>query len=363
LYEQTLTPAERKIAESRDVDAAVDLRSDTVTKPTQAMRQAMAAAEVGDDVYGEDPTVNRLQARAAEIFEREAALFVPSGSMGNLLAIKTWVQPGGEVICDQLAHVNLYELGSMSALAGCFPRTIVAADGILAWDLIKPAIRPKIYYYSQTALVTVENSHNMAGGTVYSAEAVADICGHAHEAGLRVHLDGARIFNAALATGRSVVDLSRHCDSLMFCLSKGLGAPVGSLLLGSREFIDKARATRKMLGGGMRQVGILAAAGLVALEESPKLLLRDHENARFLAEGLAQIPGITVALEKVVTNIVIFDVRGTRRTASQLSTALAKEKVLANSTTEFALRMVTHFDVDRAGCQRALDVLAKLVHG
>lgn len=362
MYESTLTPKGTLEAEfNSDAATVVDLRSDTVTKPTPAMRQAMAAAEVGDDVYGEDPTVNRLQLRAAEIFEREAALFVPSGSMGNLLAIKTWTHPGGEVICEERAHVNHYELASMSAIAGCLPRPVFAPDGILTWGLIASAIRPKVYYYSQTALITIENTHNMAGGTVYSVHGVAEICRRAHDLGLPVHLDGARIFNAAVATGRSVADLSRDCDSVMFCLSKGLAAPAGSLVLGSREFIEKARVTRKMLGGGMRQIGILAAAGLIALEESPRHLQRDHENARFLAKGLAEIPGIAVNLDKVVTNIVIFDIRGTRRDAQQVSSELGKQRILTNPTSEFALRMVTHCDVDRAGCERALDALARIV--
>jgi threonine aldolase len=207
-------------------------------------------------------------------------------------------------------------------------------------------LRPKIYYYSQTSLITIENSHNMAGGSVYSAEAVAEICDRAHDAGLRVHLDGARIFNAAVATGRTVADLSRKCDSVMFCLSKGLG---------------KARVARKMLGGGMRQIGVLAAAGLLALEDSPKILGRDHENARFLAQGLARIAGIAVEQEKVITNIVIFDVRGTGKTAAELSAALAKERILSNPSDNYALRMVTHYDVDREGCQRALEVMARIV--
>jgi threonine aldolase len=325
------------------------------------MRRAMSEAEVGDDVYGEDPTVNRLQSRAAELFDREAALFVPSGSMGNLLAIKTWTRPGEEVICEERAHVNHYELASMSAIAGCFPRPVFAPDGILTWDLIEPRLRPKIYYYSQTSLITIENSHNMAGGSVYSAEAVAEICDRAHDAGLRVHLDGARIFNASVATGRTVAELSRKCDSVMFCLSKGLGAPAGSLLLGTPNFIEQSRITRKMLGGGMRQIGVLAAAGLLALEDSPNILPRDHENARFLAQGLARIDGIAVEQEKVVTNIVIFDVRGTGKTAAELSAALAKEQILANPSDKYALRMVTHYDVDREGCQRALEVMARIV--
>jgi threonine aldolase len=365
LYEQALTPSDEKATKragkSHNAISIVDLRSDTVTKPTLSMRRAMSEAEVGDDVYGEDPTVNRLQSRAAELFDREAALFVPSGSMGNLLAIKTWTRPGEEVICEERAHVNHYELASMSAIAGCFPRPVFAPDGILTWDLIEPRLRPKIYYYSQTSLITIENSHNMAGGSVYSAEAVAEICDRAHDAGLRVHLDGARIFNAAVATGRTVADLSRKCDSVMFCLSKGLGAPAGSLVLGSHDFIGKARVARKMLGGGMRQIGVLAAAGLLALEDSPKILGRDHENARFLAQGLARIAGIAVEQEKVITNIVIFDVRGTGKTAAELSAALAKERILSNPSDNYALRMVTHYDVDREGCQRALEVMARIV--
>src|SRR5580704_7684433 len=224
----------------------VDLRSDTVTKPTPAMRRAMSEAEVGDDVYGEDPTVNKLQDRAAKLFEKEAALWVPTGCMGNLLAIKGWAPPTSEVICEQRAHVNLYELASMSAIAGCLPRTTPAPDGILTWDLIEPMIRPKIYYDSQTVLVTLENTHNMHGGTVYPTAIAEDICDHAHDAGLRVHLDGARIFNAAVALNASVASLTRRFDSVMFCLSKGLGAPVGSMLVGSREFIAKAHIGRKL---------------------------------------------------------------------------------------------------------------------
>jgi threonine aldolase len=339
----------------------VDLRSDTVTKPTTAMRRAMAEAEVGDDVYGEDPTVNKLQARAAEIFGREAALFVPSGSMGNLLAIKNSAPAGTEIICEQRAHTNQYELASMSALAGCFPRTVLAPDGILSWDLIETLIRPKNYLFSQTGMVWLENTHNMAGGSVHPQASADEICDHTHSLGLPLHLDGARIFNAAVATGKSVAELSRKFDSVMFCLSKGLGAPVGSMLLGSREFIQKAHVTRKMLGGAMRQAGVLAAAGLIALEESPKILTRDHENARFLAEGLSRIKGISVDPKKVVTNIVIFDVSATGQTAADISGALAKRKILANPTEKFLIRMVTHYDVDRAACERALQGVSEVV--
>jgi threonine aldolase len=341
----------------------VDLRSDTVTRPTPAMRRAMAQAEVGDDVYGEDPTVNRLQARIAEIFQREASLFLPSGSMGNLLAIKTWTKPGMEVICEQRAHVNEYELASMSVVAGCMPRTTSAPNGILNWNLIEPLIRPKAYYFSQTGMVTLENTSNMHGGTVYPPEVAEEICDRAHAAGLPVHLDGARIFNAAAALGRSVAELTRKFDSVMFCLSKGLGAPVGSMLVGAREFIEKAHIGRKMLGGGMRQAGVLAAAGLVALEESPKFLARDHENARRLAEGLSRIEGVAIDTKKVVTNIVIADVKATRRSAAEICSDLARRGILCAPSAPFAIRMVTHYDVDSAGIERALAAIAHVLSG
>ncbi len=339
----------------------VELRSDTFTKPTPAMRRAMAEAEVGDDVYAEDPTINRLQERAAEIFEREAALFVPSGSMGNLLAIKAWTRPTNEVICEARSHVNLYELGSMATIAGCFPRNTPAPDGILTWDLIEPLIREKIYSDSQTALVTLENTHNMHGGTVYSVAATEEICDRAHAAGLRVHMDGARIFNASVALGRSVADLTRKADSVMFCLSKGLGAPVGSMVVGSRDFIAEARIGRKLLGGGMRQAGVLAAAGLIALEETPKILHRDHENARYLAERIAPMKGVALDPKKVVTNIVIFDVRATGRTADEIVAELEKRGILSQTTAKFSVRFVTHYDVDRAGIDRAIAVLAEVL--
>lgn len=341
-------------------DVAVDLRSDTVTKPTPEMRRAMAEAEVGDDVYGEDPTVNKLQARAAEIFEREAALFVPSGSMGNLVAVKCWTHHGNEVICEERGHINQYELASISAVAGCMPRTTSAPGGILTWELIEPLIRPKIYYRAQTALISLENTHNMAGGTVYPPEVAEEICDRAHAVHLPVHLDGARIFNAAVALGRSVAALTRKFDSVMFCLSKGLGAPVGSMLVGSREFVEKAHVYRKLFGGGMRQAGVLAAAGLVALEKSPSRLHEDHENARYLAEGLAKIPGIGVDPKKVQTNIVIFDVRGTGRAAAEICGELGKRKILAGPTDKYAIRMVTHCDVNRAGIDRALAALREI---
>ena len=342
-------------------DSFVDLRSDTVTRPTPAMRRAMAESEVGDDVYGEDPTINKLQDRAAEMLGFEAGLFVPTGSMGNLLAIKTWARPGMEVICDQKAHIYHYEMAAISAIAGCLPTTVSTPDGILSWDLIEPLIRPRIYYRAQTGLIELESTHNMQGGTVYPPDVIAEICDHAHAAGIPVHLDGARIFNAATALNCSVADIARNVDSLMFCFSKALGAPVGSMLVGTGEFIGKARVGRKLLGGGMRQAGVLAAAALVALEETPKRLACDHENARFLADGLANIKGISLDLKKVMTNIVIFDVKGTGQTAEAVVGAMKAEKILCGSTGKFSIRMVTHYDVDRAGIERALMAMSKVV--
>lgn len=345
----------------KPIDGVVDLRSDTVTRPTAAMRRAMAEAEVGDDVYGEDPTVNRLEKRAAEIFGKEAALFVPTGCMGNLISIKVWTHHGSEVICEERSHVNLYELASMSAIAGCMPRATRAEDGLLTWKHVEAAIRPKIYYDSQTALVCLENTNNMWGGTVYPTAQTQEICDRAHEYGLRVHLDGARVFNAAVALGEDVRHMTAKFDSVMFCLSKGLGAPVGSMIAGSREFIEKGRIYRKMFGGGMRQAGVLAAAGLLALEESPKRLHVDHENARRLAEGIAKIPGLQIDPSRVKTNIVIFDCSKAGKTAVELCEALQPHGIWAQDTSPYSVRFVTHCDVNREGIERALDVLREVV--
>jgi threonine aldolase len=339
----------------------VDLRSDTFTLPTPAMRRAMAEAEVGDDVYLEDPTVNRLEKRAAEIFGKESALFVPTGCMGNLISIKVWTRHGDEVICEERSHVNLYELASMSAIAGAMPRIARSDDGILTWKKIEAVIRPRIYYDSQTALVCLENTHNMAGGTLYPTAQVNEICAGAHAVNLKVHLDGARIFNAAVALGESVADMARNVDSVMFCLSKGLGAPVGSMVVGSQEFIDKARVYRKMFGGGMRQVGVLAAAGLIALEESPKRLHEDHANAKYLADEVGKIANLVLESPAVKTNIVIFDCERTGLNAVQFCEALQPHGILALDTALYSVRFVTHCDVDRAGCERAVQVVREVV--
>ncbi|PYT91126.1 MAG: low specificity L-threonine aldolase [Acidobacteria bacterium] len=357
---QRVDPDEVKVS-GKALEGVVDLRSDTVTRPTDEMRRAMAAAEVGDDVYGEDPTVNRLEKRAAEIFGKEAALFVPTGCMGNLISIKIWTHHGNEVICEERSHVNLYELASMSAIAGCMPRGARGEDGILTWEEIKAAIRPKIYYDSQTALVCLENTSNMAGGTIYPTEQVNEICDNAHKIGLKVHLDGARIFNAATALGDHVAVTTKKVDSVMFCLSKGLGAPVGSMVAGTKAFIEKARIYRKMFGGGMRQAGVIAAAGLIALEKSPARLHVDHENAKLLAEGIAEIPGLKIDPKKVRSNIVIFDCAKTGMTAVELCDAVHAHGVWAQDTALYSVRVVTHCDVHRAGCERALEVLREVV--
>jgi threonine aldolase len=324
------------------------------------MRRAMAEAEVGDDVYGEDPTINRLEQRAAEIFGREAAIFVPTGTMGNQIAIKCHTRPGQEVICEARSHILDYEMAMMAHFSGCMPRAIPGEDGILRWSDVKKKIRPKTYYVAQTGLVELENTHNMAGGTVYPVEVAEEICDGAHEAGLPVHLDGARVFNAAAALGRPVAEVTKKFDSVMFCLSKGLGAPVGSLLVGSRKFIDQARIYRKSLGGGMRQAGILAAAGLIALEEMPKRLSEDHANARWMAEELARIAGIQLDPTKVMTNIVVFNVSGTRKTSAEITRALAERDVLINGIDPETMRLVTHMDVDRAACGRAVEALRQV---
>src|SRR5436309_16027936 len=354
--ETKLAKPESAKSEDHKPAAIIDLRSDTVTKPTPEMRHAMAEAEVGDDVYGEDPTVNRLEARAAQIFEREASIFVPTGTMGNQIAIKIHTRHGQEIICEERAHIINLESATISAFSGCMPRPIYGEDGILTWDQIKRRIAPKVYYRAQTGLIVLENTLNLAGGTIFPQAAADEICGKAHETGIPVHLDGARIFNAAAATGKTIAELSRKFDSVMFCLSKGLGAPVGSMLLGSKVFIEQARIYRKAMGGGMRQAGVLAAAGLVALEKMPARLKEDHENARLLAEGLAQAPGIKIDPAKVLTNILVFDVSGTG-TAPDFNQKLAERNVLANAISGEHMRLVTHMDVTREQCLRTIDAV------
>ncbi len=353
-----------KIAEPQQVTTteqktkpALDFRSDTVTKPTPEMRRAMAEAEVGDDVYGEDPTINRLEERAAQIFAREAAIFVPTGTMGNQIAIKIHTHHGQEIICEERGHIFNYEMATLATFSGCLVRPIYGEDGVLTWSEIKKRIAPGIYYKAQTGLISLENTHNMAGGTVYPQEVADEICDCAHEIGLPVHLDGARVFNAAIAMGRPVSEITKKFDSVMFCLSKGLGAPVGSMLVGSKAFIEKARRYRKALGGGMRQAGVLAAAGLIALEKMPARLKEDHDNARFMAEGLAQVSGIKIDPKKVATNILVFNISGTGMNTADFSRKLAERNVLAAGIDPENMRFVTHMDVSRAACEQALEAI------
>jgi threonine aldolase len=324
------------------------------------MRAAMASAQVGDDVYGEDPTIIRLEARAAEMFGKEAALFVPTGTMGNQIAIRLHTQHGQEVICEARSHVLDWEMAMMSAFSGCLPRTIAAEHGILTWQQISRAIAPKLYYHAQTGLICLENSHNMAGGTVTPLPIYEEIWKGAAAAGLPTHLDGARVFNAAVALGIDVADLTRGFDTVNFCLSKGLGAPVGSILVGSRASIDRARIFRKALGGGMRQAGILAAAGLIALEVGPSRLHEDHANARVLAEAVATCEGIEIDLPSVQTNIVLFTLCDGGDAPSVVA-SLKRDGILCSAIGTSSIRLVTHLDVSHEQCERAASTLVKLL--
>ncbi len=331
----------------------IDLRSDTVTRPTPEMRKAMAEAEVGDDVYGEDPTVNRLEARAAEILGMEAALFVPSGTMGNAIAVRVLTERGDEVLAERRSHVVRYELSGMSVLSGVMPRMADAPGGHLTPDDVRAAVSPRAYYKSDVTLVVLENTHNLGGGTVQRVQEVEAVVAAARECGFRVHLDGARIWNASVALGVPPSALVQGVDTVMSCLSKGLCAPVGSVLASSRERIEKARRVRKLLGGGMRQAGILAAAGLVALDTLIPRLADDHAHAKLLAEALSRAKGVRVA--PVETNIVVATLED--RTAPDVVAALRQEGVLATAMDARTLRLVTHRDVSREDCERAAGAL------
>jgi len=335
----------------------IDLRSDTVTKPTAAMRAAMASAEVGDDVYGEDPAVNRLEARAAEIFGREAALLVPTGTMGNTIAARLHLQSGQEVICEERAHVLDWEMAMIASYAGCVPKTVYGERGVLTWELIQKKLAPKIYYKAQTGLIWMENTANIAGGTVTPLDVMEEVWDGARDAGLPTHLDGARIFNAATALDMDVATLTRGFDTVMFCLSKGLGAPVGSMLVGSKKNMEKARVYRKALGGGMRQAGVLAAAGMIALEEMPLRLHEDHANARMLAEVLAQCRHAGIDMDGVQSNIVVFQCEDSGKVAA----GLKERGILVSVIGPQTVRLVTHFDVGREACESAAAALRELL--
>jgi threonine aldolase len=326
----------------------IDLRSDTVTRPTPEMRAAIASAEVGDDVYGEDPTVNRLQEVAAARFGKEAALFVPSGSMANQVAIRAHTEHGDAVIAAQSSHHFLFESGAAGALSGV-QFALVGEDGLFGPDDLHAAVYPREHHFARTRLVCIENTHNRSGGRVFPFDLLKDVAQAAREHDLRLHLDGARVFNAEIATGIPVEDWARPFDSVSFCLSKGLGAPVGSLIVGSTEFITQAHRFRKMFGGGMRQAGVLAAAGLYALEHHVKRLVDDHANASRLAAGLAELPGVRLVREPE-TNMVLFRVQDLRRFLDQCRLAQVRISPIATDT----LRAVTHLDVSSRDIEEAL---------
>ncbi|QUW03262.1 aminotransferase class I/II-fold pyridoxal phosphate-dependent enzyme [Chloracidobacterium validum] len=342
-------------------NALVDLRSDTVTRPSPAMREAMYRAAVGDDVYLEDPTVNELQVRAAALLGFEAALFVPTGTMGNQICLRLHAPPGSEIIVESRAHVYEWELGALAAVSGLVPRLVPSERGLPTWEAIAAAIQPNVYYRTQTALICLENTHNMHGGTVADLPEMTRILREAAARNLPVHLDGARLFNAAVTLGRTVAELAQGFSSVMVCLSKGLGAPAGSLIFGTQAFIERARVVRKMFGGGMRQAGVLAAAGLVALEEGPAYLAADHANATWLAAELANLPRLHVDITRVETNIVMCDVTQTGLTATAFCERLKPYGVLAGPASPTTVRLVTHRDAPFEACRQAVENIRRFL--
>ena len=343
----------------------IDLRSDTVTKPTPEMRDAMARAEVGDDVYGEDPTVNRLEARAAELLGKQAGLYVPSGTMGNLAAVLTHCGRGSEIILGEKAHTFLYEVGGISALGGIHPHTIPnQTDGTLKLDDIRGAVRGEDIHDPPTRLILLENTHNRCGGVVLSPAYTRQVAALAAEQGLKVHLDGARIFNAAAALDVDPVELTDPVDSVMFCLSKGLSAPVGSVLCGSKEFIDRARKTRKMLGGGMRQAGVIAAAGFYALEHVRPRLTEDHRRAQALAEGLTEVPGLVLDPPQPATNMVYCNLAPeVDLSAEEVARRMRQRGVLIGVTGDRRHRLVTHLWIDDAQVNAVVAAFEEVLAG
>lgn len=337
--------------------SAIDLRSDTVTRPTPAMRQAMAEAEVGDDYYGEDPTVNRLQEKAARLLGFEAALFLPSGTMGNEIAIRILTEPGQEVLCDGRTHVVQYELAGMAVLSGVAPHTVQTEDGRLTAEHVRRALKPRTLNRPEIGLVVLENTHNLGGGAVTTVDETREVIASAREAGLNVHIDGARIWNAAVALGVPPAALAQGADTLMVDLSKGLCSPVGALLLGSAERMARARRVRQQLGGGMRQAGVIAAPGLVALDTMIPRLALDHANAALLGEAIGGGPGIRVA--PVRTNIVAVTL--VDRSVPEVVAALESRGVRASAMDATTLRLVTHRDVSRADCERAAAVISAVL--
>jgi threonine aldolase len=340
----------------------VDLRSDTLTLPTPEMREAMARAEVGDDVWEEDPTMRRLEALASSRLGKEAGLFVTSGTQGNLVSVLAQTRPGQEVVLDAYAHIFNAEVASAAVIGGVQMRPTVTERGFLSPAQVREALRPANIHVPPTGLVCIENTHNRHGGTCCTPEEISAVAAVAHERGVPVHLDGARIFNAAVALGRPARDFARDVDSVTFCVSKGLSAPVGSLICGNADFIGRARRVRKMLGGGMRQAGIIAAAGIVALERMVDRLAEDHVNARTLAEGLARLPRISIDLASVQTNIVIMRIDRPGG-ADEMVAGCAARKVKLHAMSPTFIRCVTHKDVDADDVARALDAFKEIAKG
>ncbi len=343
------------------MSTTIDLRSDTVTLPTPRMMEAIAHAELGDDVFGEDPTVKRLQRLAAEKLGKEDALFVASGTMGNLVAVLTHCGRGDEMIAGDQAHVFFYEAGGSAALGGVHVRTVPNGRGVPSLADVEAAIRPEDVHFPHSKLLCLENTHNRCGGVAVTPRQTAELVDLAHRHGLKVHLDGARLFNAAVALGVDVKELARGCDSVNICLSKGLAAPVGSVLVGSAEFIAAARRNRKVVGGGMRQAGILAAAGIVALEEMIDRLSEDHTNARILAAGLAGVTSLTVDLTTVQTNIVVVGIARPGMTPAQFTSSMQELGVRVNGFGGNTVRMVTHYGIERDDIHRAIEAASKVM--
>ena len=337
----------------------VDLRSDTVTLPTAEMLEAMKTAPLGDDVYREDPTVNQLEELAAKKMGKEAALLTTSGTQANLVSTLSQTKRGEEVILEAEAHMYYYEVGAFSALGGLIPRLVKGHRGVLTPQDIESALRPPNIHFPPTSLVCIENTHNRAGGTVWTPSQTKAVFDFAHVRGLKVHMDGARIFNAAVAQGIDVRELTQFVDSMMFCLSKGLSAPIGSMAVGDREFVDSARRYRKMLGGGMRQAGVIAAAGIVAIEKMVDRLKDDHANAQILAKGLMSIDGISVDLSQVQTNIVVHDVSGLGIDGETWIAKLNESGVKAGALEGSRVRMVTHRGIETDDIEYALEVMKK----
>ncbi len=338
----------------------IDLRSDTVTKPSPAMREAMMKAEVGDDVFGEDPTVNILQQKVADLLGKEAALYVPSGTQANQICIKVHTQPGDEVIMEKGCHLFNYETGALSFLSGIQPHVIEGIRGVMQVEDVKKAIRPKAYYMPRSALLAVENTHNRAGGTIYPIETIRELHNLTRAEKMGFHLDGARLWNACVETGISPKEYAAYFDSVSVCLSKGLGAPVGSVIAGSKEFVEKARKFRKIFGGGMRQAGILAAAGMYALDNNRERLKDDHAKMKYFGRELSNISSLSIDMEAVQTNIIIIGVENTGRQPEEVLAMLKAKGALLTMGNWMSVRAVTHLDVSMDDVKRAASIFHEL---